>query len=98
MQIKTAFNTESKSSYQAIFGDFGYYIPPYQRPYSWGKDNISRLFEDLSSGCRQLLENENSVSFIGTIIVIKDRSHTTVDPKVLNDLPNAINLLVDSLC
>jgi uncharacterized protein with ParB-like and HNH nuclease domain len=47
-----------------------YQIPPYQREYSWGKDNWERLFDDI-------LENEEGY-FLGSIICIKNNTNSDV--------------------
>ena len=52
--------------------DFEYHIPSYQRPYAWGVDETSELFEDLYNF--YLSENEEDEYFLGSIVLIKDRS------------------------
>ena len=47
-----------------------YQIPPYQREYSWGKDNWERLFDDI-------LENEYGY-FLGSIICINNNENSDV--------------------
>ncbi len=55
----------------------GCYIPAYQRPYSWDKKNISRLFEDVLRGIRQISSRPDTISFLGTIIAINDTNIQT---------------------
>ena len=50
-----------------IFGDKTIYkIPPYQRAYSWGKDECEELFDDLANA---FLNNTDEGYFLGNIIL-----------------------------
>ncbi len=61
-------------------GTAGFRIPIYQRQYDWGEGNIKRLFEDILSGLAWRSEDEDSLSFLGTIIVIEEsRTENTFD-------------------
>lgn len=72
-----------------------FYIPAYQRPFSWNAGNIKRLFEDSTRGLVQLIEWEQSVTFLGTIIAIHDTSHQTVHPSVQGQLPEKVMVIID---
>src|SRR6266480_3179940 len=49
-----------------------YEIPPYQRPYSWGRENVQQLLEDVW----EAYEAEDSEYFIGSLITIeRERDH-----------------------
>lgn len=48
--------------------DFQYFIPDYQRPYSWEKEHIKRLFDDLYEFYQRNTEEDY---FLGSIVVIK---------------------------
>ncbi len=72
-----------------------FYIPAYQRPFSWGASNIKRLFEDTTRGLVQLIEWEQSVTFLGSIIAINDKSHQTVHPSVVGQLPDKVMVIID---
>lgn len=55
-----------------------YEIPPYQRPYSWGQENVQELLDDLWEA---YTGNDNEY-FIGSLITIereKDRLYDVVD-------------------
>ncbi|HIF60350.1 MAG TPA: DUF262 domain-containing protein [Rhodospirillales bacterium] len=52
--------------------DFEYHIPSYQRPYAWTTDETSELFDDLYSFYQS--ENEDEEYFLGSIVLIKERS------------------------
>ena len=93
------FKAETKTSYQMLCEpNEGFYIPPYQREYSWEKPKVGRLFEDAGHGVRLLFEDKDSsdaTTFLGTIIVIHDTRYQTVDPKVQGDLPKSVQVVID---
>ena len=70
----------------------GFYIPIYQREYNWDSDHISRLFEDVCHGLQLLVENENSITFLGTLIVIDRAIPTNVDKA---ELPSNVRIVID---
>ena len=41
----------------------GFFVPFYQREYTWEEDNINQLFDDLVLGVRELPENDNTTTF-----------------------------------
>ena len=73
----------------------GYYIPPYQRPYTWGNEQVDRLAEDLSSGLRGWLESEDTVTFLGSIILLKDDLFDQVEPAIKEHLPREVMVVID---
>jgi hypothetical protein len=60
--------------FQMTGGVAGFKIPEYQRKYDWSINNISRFFEDTISGMRNLEDEIDSVTFLGTTIFIEDKS------------------------
>lgn len=74
----------------------GFFVPLYQREYTWEEDNINQLFDDLVLGTRELSENENATTFLGTIILttIGDKKHTV---KVGEERaqPTGVQLVID---
>ena len=70
----------------------GFYIPIYQREYNWDSDHISRLFEDVCHGLQLLVKNENSITFLGTLIVIDRAIPTNVDKA---ELPSNVRIVID---
>ena len=59
LNIKESFITENKSIYDFLNqSERGLYIPLYQRPYSWSKDNIEQLLEDISRGIQRIASND----------------------------------------
>ena len=71
----------------------GCYIPAYQRPYSWDKNNISRLFEDVLRGIRQIISRPDTISFLGTIIAIKDPNSQTIQPMYRSKSPSVTTII-----
>lgn len=49
----------------------GFFVPLYQREYTWEEDNINQLFDDLVLGIRELSneDGDNSTTFLGTLIL-----------------------------
>ena len=72
-----------------------FYIPAYQRPFSWDANHITRLFDDIAHGITELLGSPNAITFLGTIITIHDVQYTTVDPKVVEQLPARVMTVID---
>ena len=98
MELKRTFDAESKSTWDVLNRGFGFYIPPYQRPYDWDGRHIERLFEDIGHGLGQLLsqEKKDSITFIGTLIVINDTLPQTIAPNITrSELPNNVLSVID---
>ena len=72
-----------------------FYIPAYQRPYSWDDSHIRRLFDDTAHGVAELIDSAEAITFLGTIITIHDTEYSTVDPKVLDQLPAKVMTVID---
>lgn len=75
-------------------GEF-FYIPAYQRQYNWTKSQVQRLVETSVEGLLGLLEDGDSFSFLGTIILIKDDQHKTIAPIHKNEVPAKVKLVID---
>ena len=61
----------SGESVQDLFdsAEEGFFVPPYQREYTWEEDNINQLFDDLVLGTRELSDNSTATTFLGTTIL-----------------------------
>ncbi|WP_081039014.1 DUF262 domain-containing protein [Acinetobacter pittii] len=93
---KTIFEAISKSPMELLADrGLGLYIPSYQRPYSWDKDKVSRLIEDISHGFKILIQSEDSFTFLGTVITIHDVNNSTVQPIVRADVPGKVLTVID---
>ena len=98
MEMKKIFGAESKSVSEVLKRGSGFYIPPYQRQYDWDEGHIRRLFEDINHGLVQLLvkEKKDSITFIGTLIVIDDLRSETIAPNISrSDMPDSILPVID---
>lgn len=98
MDMSTIFNAQPISTWQLFVGQgVGFYIPGYQREYSWDSSNIDRLFEDFGHGLQmlQMSSKKDAVTFIGALIVIHDTKYETVEPSIKGQLPGKVLLLID---
>ena len=98
INIEKAFVTENRS----VFDFFqqpgmGFYIPLYQREYSWDTDNIEQLLEDISKGIERLAEgnDDDEIRFLGTIITVAETNKNNIQPQDTQALPSRIEKLID---
>ena len=96
MELKVIFAPYTQSIFD-IFAEqgTGFYIPSYQRPYSWKVENVEKLFDDVMSGIKDFVKNPDSAVFIGTFILVRDSNHESIDPIDHEHLPTGIYLLID---
>ena len=96
MDIKEVFGAEPKSTWH-ILCETGMclYIPAYQRDYNWDKENIERLFDDARHGLKLLVESNDSIIFIGTLITVHDTKYQTIHPLVKGEVPAKVMLVID---
>ena len=74
----------------------GFYVPLYQREYTWEASNISQLFDDLFQGVQGLCDNSNAATFLGTTILLSKRDNSmTVKPSEKRAEPTAVQIVVD---
>ena len=58
LDIKKAFDPSTVSIYEYFQSrGVGFYIPHYQREYSWGLENIDQLLLDIEIGVETLLKH-----------------------------------------
>ena len=61
-------------------GNIGFRVPEYQRTYDWNEENIKRLLEDCLNGFYYLSQSrEESYTFLGTIILVVEKSEPSFD-------------------
>ena len=96
IDINSAFQT-SGEPVNVLFNQpgVGFYIPLYQRPYSWDRENIEQLMEDLINGVEELAEEDDSIRFLGTIITIPDKNKEQINPKDPRGLPTEVQIIID---
>ena len=76
-QAKEIFEAQSKSVRELLSDNgLGLYLPPYQRPYGWGKDKVEKLLDDTLHGLKNLGETPDSFTFLGTVITIGSAART----------------------
>lgn len=97
MEISRAFSTVSESV-SSIFRrpGIGYYIPLYQREYSWDEENIEQLMDDICSGVKDLLDSSDTLHFMGTIILVTENdADSNIKPQDPRALPSRIDNVID---
>ncbi len=76
----------------------GFFVPLYQREYTWEEENINQLFDDLVLGIRELAsENgDNATTFLGTTILtnLSDKKNT-IQKGEDKAQPTAVSLVID---
>lgn len=98
LEIEKAFNTTGQSIYDFFQKPgMGLYIPLYQREYSWDKDNVGQLLEDIARGIERLVETEDDseIRFLGTIITVTEKNHNKIEPIDWTALPTAVDKVID---
>lgn len=81
-EVKELFKAYAESLWETMMshgGTAGFLIPDYQRTYDWSHDKIGRLLEDCANGFFQLTDSKESFTFLGTLILIKEKSEPTFD-------------------
>lgn len=96
MDIKEVFDARP-ASVQDILNRNGtcFYIPAYQRPYTWDKNHLDDLISDITHGLSLLIRNKDAISFIGSVILIDDQRKETIDPIVKYQTPSKVFLVID---
>ncbi|CCN82733.1 conserved hypothetical protein [Vibrio nigripulchritudo SFn27] len=91
------FKAEPQSVFDVICEckNTGFYMPAYQRPYSWEESHIRDLFSDCENVFRNLLESPDAIIFLGSILSVDDSSALTVYPLAKKDKPTHIKLVID---
>ena len=88
----------SGESVQDLFDrtEEGFFVPLYQREYTWEEDNINQLFDDLVLGARALSENVSATSFLGTTILtpLSDKKQA-VKPGEERAQPTGVQIVID---
>ena len=99
-RIENNFVTENRSVYDFFQQPrLGFYIPLYQREYSWGSDNIEQLLDDILKGIERLAEDkqaeEDEIRFLGTIITVAENNKNNIQPHDPQALPSRTEKLID---
>lgn len=65
----------------------GFYVPYYQRNYSWDEENATKLIEDIFSSIKRTLTKPENSIFLGTVILHDEKN---VQTGVHADTPNLL--------
>lgn len=96
VDIEQLFRASSSSVRQFLIQDGqGCYIPAYQRPYAWDKDNVRRLVEDAVHSITHLSERPETINFLGTVIAIHDTDYSTIQPLFRTEVPSRVMTIID---
>ena len=97
VDISKAFNTSSEK-----VSDFfqrpgiSFYIPLYQREYSWDTENIDQLIEDICRGVEAALSDKGNIHFLGATILVTERNpKVNIKPRDNRALPSRIDNVID---
>ncbi|USD59495.1 DUF262 domain-containing protein [Vibrio sp. SCSIO 43140] len=91
------FKAEPQSVFDVICDrkTTGFYMPAYQRPYSWEETHIRDLFSDCENVFRNLLESSDAIIFLGSVLSVDDSEGNTVYPIAKRHTPTTIKLIID---
>ena len=96
MNIKDYFTAESQSMMEFLtINGQGLYVPAYQRQFTWDESKLEKLVNDAVHGLKKLINQEDSVTFIGTVIAIHDTTNATVNPPNKSGLPSRVMTIID---
>jgi len=100
INLDRAFSTSNKSVFDYFQkAGVGYYIPLYQREYSWDNDNIDQFLEDITKGIEALIDSsdqDNEIRFLGTIITVEDVQKLQYDStQDRRAVPTAVEKIID---
>ena len=73
----------------------GFYVPLYQREYTWEQDNIDQLFDDLVLGVNQLTKDENATTFLGTTILATISDSQRSKTAEVRAQPTGVRIVID---
>lgn len=96
MKLNDVFESTPKSVHEVI-SESGtcFHIPEYQRPYSWNQDKVIRLIEDIKAGCSVLVDHDDAITFLGTLLTVDDYKGASLSPKLKDEKPSKTRLVID---
>lgn len=98
MDISRVFTSKSESVANFFQQPgIGYYIPMYQREYSWDSENINQLIEDICNGVADMVDGSNTpIHFMGTLILVTESNPVqNIRPIDNRALPPRIDNVID---
>lgn len=97
LDISKAFTTQGEPVYEFFQRPgVGFYIPLYQRDYTWNNENIDQLMEDICHGVEVLADDDDAIRFLGTVILVKENNpNVNIQPRDIRALPSSIENIID---
>ena len=98
MDISRVFTNKSESVANFFQQPgMGYYIPLYQREYSWDEENINQLIEDICSGVNDVGDGvPDAIHFMGTLILVTETNPIdNIRPLDQRALPSRVDNVID---
>lgn len=93
MAQSPSFQATSQTTLQMLAPGQALYVPVYQRTYTWGAEQVERLFEDIHAGINGVVTESGPPTFLGSTILFEGRS--SVSPRVNTALPAQVLHVVD---
>lgn len=96
-EANTMFNLLLKTAYELLARNGTFYvIPPYQRPYTWGKEEIFKMLNDIFEGYSLTFTKTDSIRFLGTILTTTGVTTSRMDERQqLRDMPHTVLSVID---
>lgn len=91
--LNDSFTAQSQLIKDILFNASHLYVPPYQRPYSWRKEDVEKLIWDLLEGV-ELLSQKDSYTFIGSLITT-NAPNSAIEPHKMGENPPGIKIVID---
>lgn len=94
--VTSAFDAHSLSVFD-LFSKPGQflYVPSYQRKYSWGKDKTTKFLNDILNGFGKLLKDQESYTFLGSIITVAGIDNESIYPRFDAHKPSNVISVID---
>ncbi|MGP2360023.1 DUF262 domain-containing protein [Acinetobacter junii] len=94
--VTSAFDAHSLSVFD-LFSKPGQflYVPSYQRKYSWGKDKTTKFLNDILNGFGKLLNDQESYTFLGSIITVAGIESESIYPRIDAHIPSNVISVID---
>lgn len=96
-ELSTLFKPNTDSVSELFSSDnTGYFIPLYQRKYSWSEGNVVQLMADICYGANTFLDNSKDFHFLGVLIFVEGDNDSPEYQKLDQQaLPRRIRKIID---
>lgn len=96
MKYEDVFKSVAKSVVDVMSEQGTYYhIPEYQRQYNWQSDKVLKLINDIKAGSSLFCQNENAITFLGTLLTVTDSEGKSLEPELVQEKPARTDLVID---